>query len=180
METACKWHVQVVLLQNLERFVQLVLSDILLLCSYFSFIGATKILLNKEHLVPVIPKTDFYDFKLLIVKTINKCNIWQLVHLKGKIINSETFPVVKMFLSMEVEVEVHLICVYHSSQTCSILQGFLTVPIWWYQPQHPSGHWKSHQDRRNCTPSQGGIWRAISAQGENRTELQQPTGHKEK
>ncbi|XP_070345471.1 ubiquitin carboxyl-terminal hydrolase 40 isoform X17 [Equus asinus] len=43
--------------------------------------------------------------------------------------------------------------------------GFLTVPIWWYQPQHPSGHWKSHQDRRNCTPSQGGIWRAISAQG---------------
>ncbi|KAF5919347.1 hypothetical protein HPG69_010747 [Diceros bicornis minor] len=42
--------------------------------------------------------------------------------------------------------------------------GFLTVPIWWYQPQHPSGHWKSHQDQTNCTPPQGGIWRPISAQ----------------
>ncbi|XP_012514781.1 PREDICTED: ubiquitin carboxyl-terminal hydrolase 40 [Propithecus coquereli] len=43
--------------------------------------------------------------------------------------------------------------------------GFLKVPIWWYQPRGPSGHWESHQDHTNCIPSQGRVWRAASTQG---------------
>ncbi|XP_075862168.1 ubiquitin carboxyl-terminal hydrolase 40 isoform X2 [Microcebus murinus] len=43
--------------------------------------------------------------------------------------------------------------------------GFLKVPIWWYQPWDPSGHWESHQDQTNCIPSQGRVWRAASTQG---------------
>ncbi|XP_020034384.1 ubiquitin carboxyl-terminal hydrolase 40 isoform X2 [Castor canadensis] len=43
--------------------------------------------------------------------------------------------------------------------------GFLKVPIWWYQPQGPSGHW-DNQDLPNCTPSQGSSsWRATPTQG---------------
>ncbi|XP_036853622.2 ubiquitin carboxyl-terminal hydrolase 40 isoform X1 [Manis javanica] len=49
--------------------------------------------------------------------------------------------------------------------------GFLEVPVWWYQPRGVS-HGKSHQDRVNCTPSQGGVWRAASqgAPGDVHTE----------
>ncbi|XP_039090417.1 ubiquitin carboxyl-terminal hydrolase 40 isoform X5 [Hyaena hyaena] len=43
--------------------------------------------------------------------------------------------------------------------------GFLKVPIWWYQPGGPSGHWKSLEDQMNGTPSLGGAWRAASTQG---------------
>ncbi|XP_049470599.1 ubiquitin carboxyl-terminal hydrolase 40 isoform X1 [Panthera uncia] len=45
------------------------------------------------------------------------------------------------------------------------LPGFLKVPIWWYQPGGPSGHWKSHQDQVDGTPSPGGVWTATSTQG---------------
>ncbi|XP_032251367.1 ubiquitin carboxyl-terminal hydrolase 40 isoform X3 [Phoca vitulina] len=44
-------------------------------------------------------------------------------------------------------------------------EGFLKVPIWWYQPWGPTGHWKSHPDQRTGTPSPGGVWRAASTQG---------------
>ncbi|XP_070324543.1 ubiquitin carboxyl-terminal hydrolase 40 isoform X11 [Odocoileus virginianus] len=43
--------------------------------------------------------------------------------------------------------------------------GFLTVPIWWYQPRGPLHHWKDHQDQTNCTLSQGGVWKASSTPG---------------
>ncbi|XP_025745061.1 ubiquitin carboxyl-terminal hydrolase 40 isoform X2 [Callorhinus ursinus] len=43
--------------------------------------------------------------------------------------------------------------------------GFLKVPVWWYQPRGPAGHWKSHPDQRSGTPSPGGVWRAASTQG---------------
>ncbi|XP_036109964.1 ubiquitin carboxyl-terminal hydrolase 40 isoform X2 [Molossus molossus] len=43
--------------------------------------------------------------------------------------------------------------------------GLLKVPIWWYQPRGPEGQGKSHQDQMNCTPSQGGVWRATSPPG---------------
>ncbi|XP_008063295.1 ubiquitin carboxyl-terminal hydrolase 40 [Carlito syrichta] len=43
--------------------------------------------------------------------------------------------------------------------------GFLKVPIWWYQLQAPLGHWESHQDQTNCTPSQDGLWKTPSTQG---------------
>ncbi|XP_064443338.1 ubiquitin carboxyl-terminal hydrolase 40 isoform X4 [Mirounga angustirostris] len=43
--------------------------------------------------------------------------------------------------------------------------GFLKVPVWWYQPWGPTGHWKSHPDQRTGTPSPGGVWRAASTQG---------------
>lgn len=75
------------------------------------------------------------------------------------------------------EVEVDLICV-HQQFEISIPQGFLTVPIWWYQPQGPLHHWKDHQDQTNCTLSQGSVWKASSTPGENTTELQQPVCHK--
>uniref|UniRef100_A0A8C8XCZ6 Ubiquitin carboxyl-terminal hydrolase 40 ubiquitin-like domain-containing protein n=2 Tax=Panthera TaxID=9688 RepID=A0A8C8XCZ6_PANLE len=58
------------------------------------------------------------------------------------------------------------------------LPGFLKVPIWWYQPGGPSGHWKSHQDQVDGTPSPSGVWTATSTQGENRTW--QPVCPKEK
>ncbi|XP_047727367.1 ubiquitin carboxyl-terminal hydrolase 40 isoform X1 [Prionailurus viverrinus] len=45
------------------------------------------------------------------------------------------------------------------------LPGFLKVPIWWYQPGGPSGHWKSHQDQVDGTPSPSGVWTATSTQG---------------
>ncbi|XP_045337720.1 ubiquitin carboxyl-terminal hydrolase 40 isoform X1 [Leopardus geoffroyi] len=45
------------------------------------------------------------------------------------------------------------------------LPGFLKVPIWWYQPEGPSGHWKSHQDQVDGTPSPSGVWTATSTQG---------------
>ncbi|XP_042806495.1 ubiquitin carboxyl-terminal hydrolase 40 isoform X8 [Panthera leo] len=44
------------------------------------------------------------------------------------------------------------------------LPGFLKVPIWWYQPGGPSGHWKSHQDQVDGTPSPSGVWTATSTQ----------------
>lgn len=43
--------------------------------------------------------------------------------------------------------------------------GLLKVPIWWYQPPGPTGQGKRHLDQRNCTPSQGEVWRATSTQG---------------
>ncbi|XP_069441042.1 ubiquitin carboxyl-terminal hydrolase 40 isoform X5 [Ovis canadensis] len=43
--------------------------------------------------------------------------------------------------------------------------GFLTVPIWWYQPRGPLHHWKDHQDQTNCTLSQGSVWKASSTPG---------------
>ncbi|KAB0388171.1 ubiquitin carboxyl-terminal hydrolase 40 isoform X4 [Muntiacus reevesi] len=43
--------------------------------------------------------------------------------------------------------------------------GFLTVPIWWYQPRGPLHHWKDHQEQTNCTLSQGGVWKASSTPG---------------
>ncbi|VFV36711.1 ubiquitin carboxyl-terminal [Lynx pardinus] len=45
------------------------------------------------------------------------------------------------------------------------LPGFLKVPIWWYQPGGPSGHWKSHQDQVDGTTSPSGVWTATSTQG---------------
>ncbi|XP_037380148.1 ubiquitin carboxyl-terminal hydrolase 40 isoform X1 [Talpa occidentalis] len=44
-------------------------------------------------------------------------------------------------------------------------RGFLKVPIWWYQPLGPSGHWARHQDQTHCPPSQEGDRRAASTQG---------------
>ncbi|XP_077011579.1 ubiquitin carboxyl-terminal hydrolase 40 isoform X2 [Tamandua tetradactyla] len=43
--------------------------------------------------------------------------------------------------------------------------GFLKVPIWWYQPQVPSGHWKSHVDQKSCAVSPGTAQTAPSTQG---------------
>ncbi|XP_029789427.1 ubiquitin carboxyl-terminal hydrolase 40 isoform X3 [Suricata suricatta] len=31
--------------------------------------------------------------------------------------------------------------------------GFLKVPVWWYQPGGPSGHWKSHWDQMDGSPA---------------------------
>ncbi|KAM6152477.1 ubiquitin carboxyl-terminal hydrolase 40 isoform 2-T2 [Erethizon dorsatum] len=42
--------------------------------------------------------------------------------------------------------------------------GFLKVPIWWHQPQGPSGRWES-EDQPHGSPAQGGSWRAASTQG---------------
>lgn len=65
---------------------------------------------------------------------------------------------VSMFLSMEVEVD--LICT-SPQWDISLLQGFLKVPIWWYQPRGPWRHWH-HQDQMDCTFAQGGNWRTNS------------------
>ncbi|XP_036175835.1 ubiquitin carboxyl-terminal hydrolase 40 isoform X7 [Myotis myotis] len=43
--------------------------------------------------------------------------------------------------------------------------GLLNVPIWWYQPPGPKSQGKRHLDQTNCTPSQGGVWRATSTPG---------------
>ncbi|EPQ18099.1 Ubiquitin carboxyl-terminal hydrolase 40 [Myotis brandtii] len=43
--------------------------------------------------------------------------------------------------------------------------GLLKVPIWWYQPPGPNSQGKRHLDQTNCTPSQGGVWRATSTPG---------------
>lgn len=43
--------------------------------------------------------------------------------------------------------------------------GILKMPIWWYQPPGPKSLGKRHLDQRNCTPSQGGVWRATSTPG---------------
>ncbi|XP_070278529.1 ubiquitin carboxyl-terminal hydrolase 40 isoform X3 [Myotis yumanensis] len=43
--------------------------------------------------------------------------------------------------------------------------GLLKVPIWWYQPPGPNSQGKRHLDQMNCTPSQGGVWRAASTPG---------------
>ncbi|XP_044934851.1 ubiquitin carboxyl-terminal hydrolase 40 isoform X3 [Mustela putorius furo] len=39
--------------------------------------------------------------------------------------------------------------------------GFLRVPVWWYQPGGPTGHWKSPV-RMNSTPSPGRVCRPAS------------------
>uniref|UniRef100_A0A8C6DTI5 Ubiquitin carboxyl-terminal hydrolase 40 n=1 Tax=Moschus moschiferus TaxID=68415 RepID=A0A8C6DTI5_MOSMO len=43
--------------------------------------------------------------------------------------------------------------------------GFLTVPIWWYQPRGRLHHWSDHQDQTDCPLSQGGVWKASSTPG---------------
>ncbi|XP_055257691.1 ubiquitin carboxyl-terminal hydrolase 40 isoform X3 [Moschus berezovskii] len=43
--------------------------------------------------------------------------------------------------------------------------GFLTVPIWWYQPWGRLHHWRDHQDQTDCPLSQGGVWKASSTPG---------------
>ncbi|XP_058521116.1 ubiquitin carboxyl-terminal hydrolase 40 isoform X6 [Ochotona princeps] len=43
--------------------------------------------------------------------------------------------------------------------------GFLKVPVWWYQAQEPSRHWKSHQDPTSCALSPAGDWGAACMQG---------------
>ena len=49
---------------------------------------------------------------------------------------------------------------------CSVLQGHLKMPIWWYQPARLSGHCES-RDHLNCAFSQDSTWRAAPTQGKN-------------
>ncbi|KFO21548.1 Ubiquitin carboxyl-terminal hydrolase 40 [Fukomys damarensis] len=42
--------------------------------------------------------------------------------------------------------------------------GFLKVPIWWYQPQAPSGH-REREDQPHGSSAQGVNWRAAPTQG---------------
>ncbi|KAM4836327.1 ubiquitin carboxyl-terminal hydrolase 40 isoform 3-T3 [Thomomys bottae] len=42
--------------------------------------------------------------------------------------------------------------------------GFLKVPVWWYQPWNPSGHWES-PCQPSCATSQGSSWSAAASQG---------------